>query len=411
MVGPFEVHQGGMDSSNGGPPRLGMCLCGGGLTGAFYEIGVLRAIDEYLGPGSVRGLFDVWVGVSAGSSVAGYLSQGVSPMRLYQAAWDLNDPFFPFNRHDLVRFESRRWLEAAGRGAWEVVKGFAMNLLRMPGVPEVDLESELEKALPGGIFSILNFAKIYGDSLKRNGLAMSFTELHRELVIPAVNLDTGEREVFAKGTRHETTPIAMAMAASSAIAGFYEPVRIGSCSYIDGGTGRAAHIDLAYQRGARSIIVINPLVPVRQLRPNQRLLGYGETIGDMATRGLFKVWGQAMRIGTNTRVKMGLRHFATEHPEVKIFLIEPPHDDATMFLVNPMNELSRHRILRHGYESTLWALRDRGEALRELTRPIRQRWKAPDVAPGAPHAAGEFHQLSGETSRDDEEAELAGSGW
>ena len=49
--------------------KTALVLAGGGLTGAVYEIGALRAIDDLLVDRTVND-FDIYVGTSAGALVA-----------------------------------------------------------------------------------------------------------------------------------------------------------------------------------------------------------------------------------------------------------------------------------------------------------------------------------------------------
>src|SRR5687768_16544888 len=96
---------------------------------------------------------------------------------------------------------------------------------------------------------------------ERNDFPLFFSQLQKELYIPAIDLDTCKREVFGKtGLKH--IPFAKAIAASSAIPIFFQPVNIEDRYYIDGGTGELAHLDLAAAAGARLVIMINPMVPI-----------------------------------------------------------------------------------------------------------------------------------------------------
>src|SRR5215469_7272215 len=92
-----------------GSARTALCLCGGGIAGAMYEIGALLALEDFLaGPPAEGGLargaaghdgqppqapgrgfsvidFDVFVGTSAGAFVATMLAAGMGPRRLFRA--------------------------------------------------------------------------------------------------------------------------------------------------------------------------------------------------------------------------------------------------------------------------------------------------------------------------------------
>src|SRR3954451_20455718 len=69
------------------PSKTALVLGGGGFTGGVYEIGALRALD-LLAVNSTVNNFDVYVGTSAGSFVAGMLANGVTPDEMLQV---LND--------------------------------------------------------------------------------------------------------------------------------------------------------------------------------------------------------------------------------------------------------------------------------------------------------------------------------
>ncbi len=63
--------------------KIALVLAGGGLAGAVYEIGALRAIDDRLVDRTVND-FDIYVGTSAGSLVASGLANGLSPEAMLQ---------------------------------------------------------------------------------------------------------------------------------------------------------------------------------------------------------------------------------------------------------------------------------------------------------------------------------------
>ena len=56
-------------------------------------------------------------------------------------------------------------------------------------------------------------------------------------------------------------PISKAVSASTALPMIYKPVRIGNREYIDGGLVSTTNLDVAVERGAKFIVVVNPLVP------------------------------------------------------------------------------------------------------------------------------------------------------
>ncbi|HFC12629.1 MAG TPA: patatin-like phospholipase family protein, partial [Anaerolineae bacterium] len=64
--------------------KIALVLAGGGLSGAVYEMGALRAINDLLIGRTVND-FDIYVGTSAGSLVAAGLVNGLSPQLLLRS--------------------------------------------------------------------------------------------------------------------------------------------------------------------------------------------------------------------------------------------------------------------------------------------------------------------------------------
>src|SRR3989441_6275184 len=98
------------------------------------------------------------------------------------------------------------------------------------------------------------------EAFEKRGLRNSFADLERTLLIPAIDLDRAQRVVFGRDELRDV-PISTAVAASSAIPGFFEPYTVDGRDYLDGGVGFTGHADLAAEAGARLVLVVNPLVP------------------------------------------------------------------------------------------------------------------------------------------------------
>src|SRR5512147_248436 len=92
--------------------KTALVLAGGGLSGAMYEIGALRAIDDLLTDRSVND-FDIYVGTSAGAIVATFLANGISPEDMYRAIAGEHPSAPPLRREDVFSFN---YGELARRG-------------------------------------------------------------------------------------------------------------------------------------------------------------------------------------------------------------------------------------------------------------------------------------------------------
>ncbi len=355
--------QAGQGETRGSVPgKRALVLCGGGITGALYEVGALAAVDDFLGVGSSpldSTRFDVYVGISAGSFVATALCGGISPQRL--AASVLGDPkerhLVPQKRGDVFHFEplraARQGLHLGGallRSAWQVARG-TMSVKEVPG--------ELLAATPPGVFSLKPYQRFLERFLRQQGLPRRLNAMPRELYIPVNDLDSGHRVVLGgpgPGPLSEVG-IAEAICASSAIPMVFDPVRVGGRDYLDGGTGKADHVDVALKRGAEFVLVINPMVPIaHDPGAGSGLLGRRDRLRD---HGMLTVYDQTMRMSIKARLHQGLRRGQAEYPNATILILEPDEREADMFLQNPMNFDARVQILRYGYQSAANQLRAR----------------------------------------------------
>src|SRR5438128_12199857 len=235
-------------------PRYALALAGGGVIGGMYEVGVIAAIEERLNGASG---FDIYVGCSAGSVVASLLANGVRASEIYRIIEQ--DLEHPLNFRRGAVYASNSFRHAAGRFGrllWAVGKN-AMTGMR-ESVP--DMLAAAERDLPAGFFSLGATHRHMRETLAAVGLQNSFTALERVLLIPAIDLARAQRVVFGRDNLRDV-PISEAVAASSAIPGFFEPYTLRGRDYVDGGVGFSGHADLAAEAGADGVLVVNPLVP------------------------------------------------------------------------------------------------------------------------------------------------------
>jgi len=319
-------------------------LAGGGVVGGMYEVGALAALAEAL-PGFRANAFDLYVGSSAGAVVAALMANGVPPGELYRILDEgANDPL-NFTRESVFlkgSFTGAAWNFA--QLVWAVGK----NVVRGWHLDWPDLLARSRGAMPAGFFSLQRLEHYLRTAFGARGLANDFRACPRPLVIPAMDLDRGERVVFGLGDLADV-PISDAVAASSAIPGFFEPYHLRGRDYVDGDVGHTGHADLAVDLGATFLVVINPLVPHRS-----------SDGGPPAIRrqGLYGILEQAGRITSQNILELGLRELRLRRPEVEFHLIQPAGGDADLAGPSMGFEASR-RALRRGYAFT----RERLEAL------------------------------------------------
>ena len=175
------------------PPRLGLAL-GGGAARGFAHIGVIQVLEE-------QGLRpDLVTGTSAGSLVAALYASGKSGAELAQLAESMDESAFTdwaFPGRGLIRGEG------LARYVREHTGGLRIEQMRVP------------------------------------------------LGIVATNLDSGEPILFQRGDP------GVAVRASSAVPAVFQPVRIGTREYVDGGLVAPVPVRFARQMGAEIVIAVD----------------------------------------------------------------------------------------------------------------------------------------------------------
>ena len=338
----------------------------------MYEVGALTALEERLN-GSGAG-FDIYVGCSAGSVVAALLASGIRASEIYDILdQDLDDPL-NFRRGVLFAGDAFRLAcTRFGRFVWAIGKHVLRGGRCLP-----DVLARAERDLPAGFFTLAALERFIRLGLASRGSSNSFADLAGMLLIPAVDLNTAERAVFGAGAL-ASVPISDAVAASSAIPGFFDPYTVDGRDYVDGGVGFCAHADLAAEAGADVVFIVNPLVPNRPANG-----------ASMRARGVYTIMEQAGRIFSQNLLQLGMDSLGLKYPHTEFHLLQPSRDAALLFGPSMGFEASR-AALRFGYTSTRAWLDAKGAPLvRSLTlaspvavpRPLRtvpsaRQWSAP----------------------------------
>ena len=329
-------------------PKVALCLGGGGVTGAMYQIGALAALED-----AVEGLqandFHLYMGASSGASVAAALAGGRPVQRIYRAVLDPADDYFPLERKHLIRMDLVEWKRAIV-SAWEALQQGTESLLsRTPAPAPAALWEQLDRfydSLPAGFFSLEAYERFLEDFFIRRGVPNNFAAMPRQLRIMAHDLDSGESVLFGdRGFDH--VAVSRACIASMALPPFYSPVRIGGRHYIDAGAAQVEHLDAAVHWGADVVVLVNPLVPVVAASVPT---GHGrrESVRD---KGLMWVSSQAMRIASHKLLAEACQRIQAGGA-TDVVLIEPEPTDGILFLHNPASFAARRQILEYGYLTT-----------------------------------------------------------
>ncbi len=327
--------------------KVALVLAGGGITGAVYEVGALRAIDDLLVGMSVND-FDIFVGTSAGALVNAFVANGFTPREVMQLIDNRHPELRSFGVGDIFRPNAgdalRRLWQLPGT-LYSIARTILTNL---SDVAAADILWELTRLLPTGIYDGNALERYVRAILELPGRTNTFGALEKELFVVASELDSGTRAVFGRG-HQEDVPISLSVAASSAVPVLYRPVQIYEKDYLDGFLNGNASLDLAIEAGAKLVVCINPMVPfdAAMVRPHEHYI---------RQNGLQAVINQSVRTLLHSSLRYHIKNLRTKYPDVDIILIQPGLDDHDMFQHSPMHYASRLAVAQHGFESVTQGL-------------------------------------------------------
>jgi len=330
--------------------RTALVLGGGGFTGGVYEIGALRALD-LLAVNRTINDFDIFVGTSAGSFVGSLVANGVTPEEMMRVVNEQPpSPFRDVDRGQLMRPNYSEYVESAVLMPLRVLGVLKNAVTHFRELSLVDMAVEIAQGLPSGAYSSHGVERYLADVLGDDGRVNDFRMLERELYLTATDLDTCERIVF--GTDGwDDIPISAAVSASTALPMVYKPVELKGRQLIDGGIRSTTNVDVAVERGAKFIVVVNPLVPYVNDFQKQIPTALGTRVRRVSDMGFPQIGYQTFKLLAHQRLHEAVSHWKERYPGVDIVLIEPEPNDQLMFETNIMNYTRRVEIARHGFES------------------------------------------------------------
>ncbi|MBL8605118.1 MAG: patatin-like phospholipase family protein [Myxococcales bacterium] len=316
------------------PGKIALCLAGGGIEGLLYEVGAIRAIDQFLRDRRLCD-FDLFLGISAGSILSGMLANGVTPAEVVDGLRNGNARVPRITRFDLFDPD---WSEYIRRSF-----GLARDLI---GVGDArNPLSGVYRALPPAAFAGARLRGYFERVFSGEGMSDSFEDIRRPLYVGATDQDTSEAVVFGEpGWTH--VPIHRAVRASCALAPIYAPEKIDGRWFVDGAFTRTTNMRVAVKQGATMVVLIDPLVPIHSTVP-----GYVHSRG-----GLFTAM-QGLKALINGRFDKAATTIAEMYPEVAFHLVRPEGDEMRVLSGSPMKFLYREEIEAMAFESVTRQIR------------------------------------------------------
>lgn len=353
--------------------KTALVLAGGGVTGAVYELGALRALEAWLAPtGHSANDFDIYVGTSAGAILGSLLANGIATDDLCQLLAERHPAMRGLRHGDVFRWNVRGLRQWAGRLPGRLARAAAASAGQRSLSP---LMRALADAAPPGLYDGLALAEYLSQVYATFGGSDRFEALGRELYLVATSLNSGERVVFGRG-QHAGATISQAVAASTALPFVYAPVRVGDEWFVDGGVRGNASVDVAVEQGAELIVVVNPLVAPLA----------GETGPGQDPTG--EVGWRTLRISSHAGLHYHLKHLRRRHPEVDFVLIEPRPDDTEFLSVPAMDFGARQYLLDHAGRTVQQHLEENYASLAAVLGRHGLRLPAQAHEPAAGRASG-----------------------
>src|SRR5690606_16731019 len=200
-------------------------------------------------------------GTSAGAFIASLTATGVTPEEMMRVLnRDLRSPIPDIGLGMLLKPNYAGVLRKSVTWPSKLVGSMPAPVDNIGESSAVDRAAGLASALPNGMYRGTGIERYVREVLSDPDRTDDFRELACELYITATDLDTTERIILGEGDWADV-PISRAVAASGALPFVYEPVEIKGREFIDGGILSTTNIDIAIERGAQFVVVINPLVP------------------------------------------------------------------------------------------------------------------------------------------------------
>jgi predicted acylesterase/phospholipase RssA len=307
--------------------KIALCLAGGGTEGLLYELGVLRALEQFLPQYRLEDV-DILCGISAGAIIGGMLANGIGPGEIDAGLRGQGRRVEPIRRSDLFDPNVGELGRRAARLSWDVVRG-----RRSP-------VSALFRLPPAGIFAGERLKGWLGRQFSRAGMVDRFEDLPHRLFIGATDQDTSEHVVFG-APEAPRVPIHVAIRASTALSPFYAPEKIDGRYYVDGGFTRTTNMRVAVQEGATLVLLVDPMVPVATRQP-----------GHVAERGAIYAAVQGLKSLINGRFDKAVPTLRAMYPHVAFHLFQPGPDTRRVMAGSPMKYFYREEIVEMAFRET-----------------------------------------------------------
>jgi NTE family protein len=265
-------------------PRRGLVLGAGGVLGASWTIGALKAVQDATGwdPRTA----EVVIGTSAGSVLAAFVGSGVGVDQLLNHQRGIVVPGDPQIEYDADSERALPLWPRPGLGSAKLLR----NVVRHPS--RITPMGAAVSILPRGRGSLDQVGALVEAVTPRGEWAP-----HPNTWIVAMDYETGKRIPFGRAGS-PPAGLSEAVMASCAIPGWYAPVVIGGHRYVDGGACSPTSLDLTAAMELDEVFVLSPMTSFDYDRPTSRLAKLERQFRRVVTRRLIKEAVKVRQAGT-----------------------------------------------------------------------------------------------------------------
>lgn len=318
--------------------KKAISAAGGGITGIYYEIGVLKCLHDAFDT-DIRD-FDMFLGISGGAVVTSCLANGIAIDEIIAKIGDLDRSW---NYRLKLSWRQLNVMEVPRRVflLQREMARYAMRMLKREDELSVASVFGLYAVLLGPVFDNAQFEKAIRNLFKKSGQTNDFRELGPELYIGATDQDRREAVLFGD-VGFDDVSISRAVQASAAMHPFFPSVEIGGRFYTDGIVTRTSNLRAAIDYGADLVFVIDPFVPLISEEP-----GFNRSHGNMW------VVEQDYKTMSYTRFSQARKELQRTNPDVNTYNFVPSNRmRRLMGKHNPFISRNFHPIVCEAYRGT-----------------------------------------------------------
>lgn len=243
--------------SDSAPGSVALVLGSGGVLGGAFHAGVIKALLDTRGIDAREA--NVIVGTSAGALAGALLGAGMHPNDIYRR--ETNQPLSPAGQRLFGSVRSRLGARTEQKSSLglPVAPGVALRALWDPW--RVAPGSVAAGLMPRGTVSSERLRLLIDGMIECRGQGAQGSDVWAwpgdpYLNVCAVDIGSGRRKVF-DGSDGET--LGEAVAASCAVPGVFEPVRVGEHEYLDGGAHSSDNVDVLRGGTFDLVVVSSPM--------------------------------------------------------------------------------------------------------------------------------------------------------